>query len=48
MVIKKEGKQFVVRSKAGKLLGKHKTRAAAVKQLGAIEASKARAKKKGK
>jgi hypothetical protein len=47
MVIKKEGKKHVVRSKAGKLLGKHTTRAAAVKQLAAIEASKARRKKKG-
>lgn len=45
MVVRKEGKKFVVRSKSGKVLGKHDTRAAALKQLAAIEAAKARAKK---
>ncbi len=46
MTIKKEGGKFVVRSKAGKKLGSHGSRAKAVKQLGAIETSKKRRGKK--
>lgn len=46
MVVKKEGNKYVVRSKAGKKLGEHTTRAAAERQLRAVEASKARRKKK--
>jgi hypothetical protein len=44
MTIKKEGSKHVVRSKAGKKLGSHPTRKAAVKQLRAIEANKKRGK----
>jgi len=43
--IEKRGSSYVVLSEAGKVLGKHPTRAEAVAQLGAVEASKARAKK---
>lgn len=43
--VRKKGGKFVVYSHSGKVLGKHPTREAALKQLGAIEASKARAKK---
>jgi len=39
-MIKKEGSNYVVYSKKGKRLGKHKTRKAASKQLAAIEISK--------
>jgi len=46
MVVRKEGSKFVVRSKAGKKLGTHTTKKAANRQLGAIEASKARRGKK--
>jgi hypothetical protein len=40
--IVKKGKEFAVTSKKGKVLGKHKTRQEALKQLGAVEASKTR------
>lgn len=43
--IKKVGSEYGVYSSTGKLIAKHKTRADALKQLGAIEAAKA--KKKG-
>lgn len=47
MSIKKRGKKFIVTDKSGKkVLGTHPTRAKAVKQLQAIEASKKR--KQGK
>ena len=46
MVVRKEGKKFVVRSKGGRKLGSHTTRQSANKQLAAIEASKARRGKK--
>lgn len=39
--IEKRGDKWVVLSEAGKVLGRHPTEAAARKQLGAIEASKA-------
>ena len=43
MAIKKRGNEWVVTSKDGKkVLGRHKTRAAALKQLAAVEASKKR------
>jgi hypothetical protein len=46
---KKEGKKWVVRAKStGKVLGTHKTEAAAQKQLAAIEISKKRSKKRRK
>lgn len=48
MTIERIKGSFVVKSKSGKTLGKHKTRGAAVKQLGAVEASKARRKKASK
>jgi hypothetical protein len=48
MVVRKVGGSFKVLSKAGKVLGTHKTRAAALKQLAAVEAAKAkRGKAKG-
>lgn len=46
MVVKKRGSQFVVQSKAGKTLGTHKSRVAANRQLRAVEASKARSRKR--
>lgn len=43
MSIKKRGNKFIVTDKSGKkVLGTHSTRAKAVKQLQAIEASKKR------
>lgn len=45
MVVRKEGGRFVVRSKAGMKLGSHATRAAALRQLAAIEVAKHRRKK---
>lgn len=48
MAVRKRGNKFVVTNKAGtKVLGTHNTRAAANRQLRAIEASKAR-RRKGK
>jgi hypothetical protein len=44
MVIKKEGRKWVVRSRKGKLLGRHSSKAEALAQLRAVEASKARRK----
>lgn len=44
MVVRKEGRKFVVRSKDGKKLGEHDTREAANRQLAAVEASKQRRK----
>lgn len=44
MVIKKEGSQWVVRSKKGRKLGSHRTKKEALAQLRAVEASKARRK----
>jgi hypothetical protein len=44
-VIEKRGDKWVVLSKAGKVLGRHDTRAEAVKQLQAVEASKHRREK---
>jgi len=41
-VIRKRGDKFVVTSKSGRTLGAHRTRKAAVRQLGAVEAAKAR------
>ena len=43
MIIKKKGK-YIVTSKAGRKLGEHDSRMAALKQLRAIEASKERRK----
>lgn len=43
-MIVKEGTQYVVKSKSGKVLGKHKTKAEAEKQLRAVEAAKAKRK----
>jgi hypothetical protein len=40
--IRKQGEKWVVQSKAGKTLGTHDTKKAAIKQLAAIEASKAK------
>ena len=42
MAIRKQGNKFIVTSSSGRKLGEHRTRAKAVKQLQAIEASKAR------
>lgn len=42
MVIRKSGSRYVVRSKAGRKLGSHATKAKAARQLRAIEASKRR------
>jgi hypothetical protein len=47
-VIRKRGDKFVVTAKSGRTLGTHRTRKAAVRQLGAVEASKARKTKKRK
>lgn len=47
MTIRKSGSGYTVKSKSGKTLGKHRTKAKAKKQLAAIEASKRRRKKKG-
>lgn len=44
MSVRKKGSKFVVTSKGGRVLGTHRTRKAALKQLGAIEASKRRKK----
>ena len=41
-MIRKRGKKFVVTSKSGRTLGSHRTRKAALRQLGAVEAAKAR------
>lgn len=46
-MIRKSGSKYKVVSKSGRTLGTHTTRKAALKQLGAVEASKAR-RKKGK
>jgi len=46
MVIVKRGRKFIVLSRIGRTLGTHKTRAGALRQLGAIEASMARARKR--
>lgn len=48
MVVRKEGKKYVVRSKSGKKLGTHSSKGKAMEQLAAIEASKARRGKKRK
>jgi hypothetical protein len=40
VVVRKEGGRYVVRSTTGKKLGSHATKAAADRQLRAIEASK--------
>jgi hypothetical protein len=45
-MIVKEKSYYVVKSKSGKVLGKHKTKKEALDQLRAVEASKS--KKKGK
>lgn len=42
MVIARKGSKFEVQSESGRRLGTHSSRAAAVDQLQAIEASKAR------
>jgi hypothetical protein len=47
-MIRKRGKKFVVTSKSGRTLGTHRTRQAAVRQLGAVEASKARKTKRSR
>lgn len=47
MVVRKVGTKFKVFSKDGKLLGTHDTRAAALRQLAAIEATKQRRTKRG-
>jgi len=39
-VIAKEGSRWGVRATSGKLLGKHRTKKDAVRQLAAVEASK--------
>jgi hypothetical protein len=44
--IEKRGSQWAVLSKSGRVLGKHKTREEAIAQLGAVEASKTRRKKR--
>ena len=41
-MIRKRGSKYVVLSEAGKVLGEHDTRKDAIKQLAAVEASKAR------
>lgn len=41
-MIRKEGKRYVVRSKAGRRLGSHATRRGAQSQLAAVEISKRR------
>ncbi len=47
-MIRKRGDKFVVTAKSGRTLGTHRTRKAALRQLGAVEASKARKTKKRK
>lgn len=42
MTIRKQGSKFVVTSKAGRVLGRHETRAQAERQLRAVEANKRR------
>ena len=43
MIVEKEGGKYVLRSKTtGKVLGKHETKAAALKQERAIQAAKHR------
>lgn len=44
-MIRKQGSKYVVKSSSGRTLGTHTTRKAAVAQLRAVEASKARRKK---
>ena len=46
MVVKKEGNKYCVYSKSGRKLGCHPTKTQAIKQLQAVEISKARRKKK--
>jgi len=47
MVVRKRGKKFIVTSsRSGRVLGTHPTRKAALRQLGAVEASKSRRRKK--
>ena len=49
MVVKKKGKGYQLRTKNGKrLLGKHKSKASAMKQVRAIHAAKAARRKRGK
>lgn len=49
MTVRKRGSKFIVVDSSGKkLLGTHTTRAAANRQLRAVEASKTKEKKKGK
>lgn len=45
-MIKKKGSKWQVTTESGRVLGTHSTKAAAVKQLGAVEASKKRRGKK--
>lgn len=45
-MIKKQGSKYVVKSSGGRTLGTHQTRKEALAQLRAVEASKARRKKK--
>jgi hypothetical protein len=42
VTIRKEGSRWVVRSKSGKLLGKHDSKEKAEKQLRAVERNKRR------
>ena len=44
-MIKKQGEKWVVTTKSGRVLGKHDSEKKALRQLAAIEASKARRKK---
>jgi|TARA_R100001443_G_scaffold20497_5_gene32513 hypothetical protein len=49
MVVKKKGKGYQLRTKNGKrLLGKHKTKAGAMKQERAIHAAKAARRRRGR
>ena len=41
-MIRKRGNKFVVTAKSGRTLGTHRTRKAALRQLGAVEAAKTR------
>ena len=41
-MIRKRGDKFVVTAKSGRTLGTHRTRKAAVRQLGAVETAKVR------
>jgi hypothetical protein len=45
-VIRKRGDKFVVTAKSGRTLGTHRTRKAALRQLGAVETAKARKQKR--